>query len=110
RPPPPHDRMLRNGTGWRSRTGTARRDVPEPYGPRATLRTRFRRWVKGGTFARPRDLSGASAVPVAYAGLITHRSRPVPRHALSPRRRAPRRKRGRTAAAAGGRRRSTGRR
>ncbi|MGX1605598.1 transposase [Streptomyces celluloflavus] len=104
------DRMLRNGTGWRSRTGTARRFMPERYGPRATLRSRFRRWAKGGTFARSRDLSGASAVPVAYAGLIAHRSRPAPRRALIPRCRALRRTRGRTAAAAGGRRRSTGRR
>lgn len=32
------------------RTGTAWQDVPERYGSWATLHTRFRRWVKGGTF------------------------------------------------------------
>ncbi|MFD6596571.1 transposase [Streptomyces sp. NPDC003470] len=32
------------------RTGTAWQDVPERYGSWAILHTRFRRWVKGGTF------------------------------------------------------------
>ncbi|QLJ02773.1 transposase [Streptomyces sp. NEAU-sy36] len=37
---------------WKFRTGTAWRDVPERYGPWATLRTRFRRWAADGTFDR----------------------------------------------------------
>ncbi len=41
-----------NGIMWKFRTGTAWRDVPERYGPWATLHTRFRRWATDGTFER----------------------------------------------------------
>ncbi|WP_373558841.1 transposase, partial [Streptomyces sp. WZ.A104] len=41
-----------NGIVWKFRTGTAWRDVPERYGPWATLHTRFRRWALDGTFER----------------------------------------------------------
>ncbi|EMF27353.1 transposase [Streptomyces gancidicus BKS 13-15] len=37
---------------WKFRTGTAWRDVPERYGPWATLHTCFRRWAADGTFER----------------------------------------------------------
>ncbi|MFF4690224.1 IS5 family transposase [Streptomyces sp. NPDC001307] len=46
------DRRVLNGIVWKFRTGTAWRDVPERYGPWATLHTRFRRWAAGGTFER----------------------------------------------------------
>lgn len=46
------DRQVLNGIVWMFRTGTARRDVPERYGPWATLHTRFRGWAVGGTFER----------------------------------------------------------
>ncbi|MFC8015218.1 transposase [Streptomyces cinereoruber] len=46
------DRRVRNGIVWKLRTGTAWRDVPERYGPWATLHTRFRRWAADGTFDR----------------------------------------------------------
>lgn len=46
------DRRVLNGIVWKVRTGTAWRDVPERYGPWATLHTRFRRWAKDGTFER----------------------------------------------------------
>ncbi len=46
------DRRVLNGIVWKFRTGTAWRDVPERYGPWATLHTRFRRWVADGTFER----------------------------------------------------------
>ncbi|MFI5740735.1 IS5 family transposase [Streptomyces anulatus] len=44
------DRRVLNGIVWKFRTGTAWRDVPDRYGPRATLHTRFRRWAADGTF------------------------------------------------------------
>ncbi|WP_419586931.1 transposase [Streptomyces sp. Qhu-G9] len=37
---------------WKFRTGTAWRDVPERYGPRHTLHTRFRRCALDGSFER----------------------------------------------------------
>ncbi|MGA5221585.1 IS5 family transposase [Streptomyces koyangensis] len=46
------DRRVLNGIVWKFRTGTAWRDVPERYGPWATLHTRFRRWAGDGTFDR----------------------------------------------------------
>ncbi|MGW3089003.1 IS5 family transposase [Streptomyces sp. NPDC001108] len=46
------DRRVLNGIVWKFRTGTAWRDVPERYGPWATLHTRFRRWAADGTFVR----------------------------------------------------------
>lgn len=46
------DRTVLNGIAWKFRTGTAWRDVPERYGPWATLHTRFRRWALDGTFER----------------------------------------------------------
>ncbi|MGW1506671.1 IS5 family transposase [Streptomyces mirabilis] len=46
------DRRVLNGIVWKFRTGTAWRDVPERYGPWATLHTRFRRWALDGTFER----------------------------------------------------------
>ncbi|CAM5444342.1 transposase [Streptomyces purpurascens] len=46
------DRRVLNGIGWKFRTGTAWRDVPERYGPWAILHTRFRRWAADGTFER----------------------------------------------------------
>jgi transposase len=46
------DRRVLNGIVWKLRTGTAWRDVPERYGPWATLHTRFRRWAADGTFER----------------------------------------------------------
>lgn len=46
------DRRVLNGIVWKFRTATAWRDVPERYGPWATLHTRFRRWAIDGTFHR----------------------------------------------------------
>ncbi|MFD6360755.1 IS5 family transposase [Streptomyces roseolus] len=46
------DRRVLNGIVWKFRTGTAWRDMPERYGPWATLHTRFRRWAMDGTFDR----------------------------------------------------------
>ncbi|MFI8101253.1 IS5 family transposase [Streptomyces sp. NPDC086023] len=46
------DRRVLNGIVWKFRTGSAWRDVPERYGPWATLHTRFRRWAADGTFDR----------------------------------------------------------
>ncbi|MFF9228061.1 IS5 family transposase [Streptomyces sp. NPDC014820] len=46
------DRRVLNGIVRKFRTGTAWRDVPERYGPWATLHTRFRRWAADGTFER----------------------------------------------------------
>ena len=46
------DRQALNGIVGKFRSGTAWRDVPERYGPWATLHTRFRRWALDGTFER----------------------------------------------------------
>ncbi|MFE0654649.1 IS5 family transposase [Streptomyces sp. NPDC059534] len=46
------DRRILNGIVWKFRTGTTWRDVPDRYGPWATLHTRFRRWAADGTFER----------------------------------------------------------
>lgn len=46
------DRRVLNGIVWKFRPGTAWRDVPERYGPWATLPTRSRRWAADGTFDR----------------------------------------------------------
>jgi transposase len=45
-------RRVLDGIVWKFRIGTAWRDVPERYGPWATLHTRFRRWALDGTFDR----------------------------------------------------------
>ncbi|XES01389.1 transposase [Streptomyces sp. S1D4-11] len=46
---------------WKFRTGVAWRDVPERYGPWATLHTRFHRWAKDGTFERMLKAAQAQA-------------------------------------------------
>lgn len=46
------DRKVLNEIVWKFRTGAAWRDVPDRYGPWATLHTRFRRWAADGTFGR----------------------------------------------------------
>ncbi|GAA2115533.1 hypothetical protein GCM10009802_15560 [Streptomyces synnematoformans] len=55
------DRRVLNGIVWKFRTGTAWRDVPEQYGPWATLHTRFRRWAADGTFTRMLQAAQAQA-------------------------------------------------
>ncbi|WP_394816836.1 IS5 family transposase [Streptomyces lonegramiae] len=55
------DRRVLNGIVWKFRTGTAWRDVPERYGPWATLHTRFRRWALDGTFERMLRAAQANA-------------------------------------------------
>src|ERR671922_2503339 len=55
------DRRILNGIVWKLRTGVAWRDVPERYGPWATLHTRFRRWAKDGTFERMLQAAQARA-------------------------------------------------
>ncbi|MFK4599960.1 transposase [Streptomyces pristinaespiralis] len=44
------DRAVLNGIVWKFRSGVARRDVPERYGPGATLHARFRRWAMDRRF------------------------------------------------------------
>lgn len=46
------DRKVLNKIVWKFRTGVAWRDVPDRYGPWASLHTRFRRWALDGTFNR----------------------------------------------------------
>lgn len=46
------DRRVLSGIVWKFRAGTAWRDVPDRYGPWATLHTRFRRRAADGTFDR----------------------------------------------------------
>jgi transposase len=55
------DRTVLNGIVWKFRTGVAWRDVPERYGPWATLHTRFRRWARDGTFERMLQAAQARA-------------------------------------------------
>ncbi|MEU3956007.1 transposase [Streptomyces achromogenes] len=42
------DRTVLDGLVWTFRTGVARREVPERYGPGARLHTGFRRWADEG--------------------------------------------------------------
>ena len=46
------DRRLINGILWKLATGVPWRDLPERYGPWATVYTRFRRWTKAGVWDR----------------------------------------------------------
>ncbi|MGW0936046.1 IS5 family transposase [Streptomyces sp. NPDC002666] len=61
------DRTVLNGIVWKFRTGVGWRDVPERYGPWATLHTRFRRWALDGTFDRM--LRAAQAKADAAGGI-----------------------------------------
>ncbi len=57
---PPHtagkprrdDRRIINGILWKLATGAPWRDLPERYGPWATVYTRFRRWTIAGVWDR----------------------------------------------------------
>jgi transposase len=64
------DRRVLNGIVWKFRTGTAWRDVPERYGPWATLHTRFRRWAADGTFERMLQVAQARADAVGDVGWL----------------------------------------
>nr|WP_233289893.1 IS5 family transposase [Streptomyces microflavus] len=55
------DRMVLNGIVWKFRNGVPWRDVPERYGPWASLHTRFRRWAANGTFDRMLQAAQAKA-------------------------------------------------
>lgn len=46
------DRRVVNAMVFKARTGIAWRDLPDRYGPRNTVYTRFRRWALDGTFDR----------------------------------------------------------
>ncbi|SEE72317.1 Transposase [Streptomyces sp. 2231.1] len=61
------DRRVLNGIVWKFRTGTAWRDMPQRYGPWATLHTRFRRWAADGTFERMLRAAQAKADAVGEA-------------------------------------------
>jgi transposase len=50
---PPRDRRtLLNGIFWILCTGAPWRDLPERFGPWQTVYDHFRKWCKGGVFAR----------------------------------------------------------
>jgi transposase len=51
RPAEDHRRII-NGMRWIDRTGAPWRDLPERYGPWATVATRFYRWCKSGLWER----------------------------------------------------------
>ncbi len=46
------DRQVINGILWLHRTGAPWRDLPERYGPWATVASRFYRWRKAGVWPR----------------------------------------------------------
>lgn len=46
-----NDRQIINGILWKLATGALWRDLPERYGPWATVYTRFRRWTWAGIWA-----------------------------------------------------------
>ncbi|WP_405763882.1 transposase [Actinacidiphila glaucinigra] len=48
---PVDDRRILNGMVFKVRTGITWRDLPERYGPRKTVYTRFRRYALRGVFA-----------------------------------------------------------
>lgn len=68
RPPKWTKRQLIDGIRWRVRTGAPWRDVPARYGPWQTVYGLFRRWQRGGVWAR--ILTGLQAGADA-AGVIT---------------------------------------
>ncbi|MFB9514643.1 IS5 family transposase [Streptomyces purpureus] len=64
----PSRRRLIDGVRWRVRTGVPWRDLPDEYGPWQTVYGLFRRWQRGGVWARLLTLLQARA---DAAGLIT---------------------------------------
>ena len=46
------DRLVVNGILWKLTTGVPWRDLPERYGPWASVYTRFRRWTVAGVWDR----------------------------------------------------------
>jgi transposase len=68
RPPTWAKRQLIDGIRWRTRAGCPWRDVPERYGPWASVYGLFRSWQRDGTWAR--ILTSLQARADA-AGLIT---------------------------------------
>jgi len=68
RPPKWGRRQLIDGIRWRTRVGAPWRDVPQRYGPWASVYGLFRRWQRDGTWKR--ILAGLQACADA-AGLIT---------------------------------------
>jgi transposase len=46
------DRRIVNGILWKLATGVPWRDLPERYGPWATVYTRFWRWTRAGVWDR----------------------------------------------------------
>jgi transposase len=46
------DRRILNGILWKLAAGVPWRDLPERYGPWATVYTRFRRWTQAGVWDR----------------------------------------------------------
>ncbi|WP_435060550.1 IS5 family transposase [Streptomyces sp. bgisy060] len=64
----PGRRRLIDGVRWRVRTGVPWRDLPDEYGPWQTVYGLFRRWQRGGVWARLLTLLQARA---DAAGLIT---------------------------------------
>jgi len=51
RPAEDHRKII-NGILWKVRTGAPWRDIPERYGPWATIYSRFRRWRDAGVWDR----------------------------------------------------------
>ncbi|MFI6006435.1 transposase, partial [Streptomyces sp. NPDC051366] len=64
----PSRRRLIDGVRWRVRTGVPWRDLPDEYGPWQTVYGLFRRWQRGGVWAR---LLTLLQVRADAAGLIT---------------------------------------
>ncbi len=48
--PAKYNRLVVEGILWRFRTGAPWRDLPEAFGPWATVYTRFNRWSKSGVW------------------------------------------------------------
>jgi transposase len=46
------NRLVVNGIMWKLATGAPWRDLPERYGPSASVYTRFRRWTRAGVWDR----------------------------------------------------------
>ncbi len=59
------DRRVPNGIFWMLRSGSAWRNLPKRYGPKATCYNRFVRWRKAGVWDRLMD-----AITAAYDGDI----------------------------------------
>jgi len=81
RPPKWPKRQLIDGIRWRIRVGAPWRDVPDRYGPWQTVYGLFRRWQRGGVWARV--LTALQTVADASGSIVWDGQRRFDHHACA---------------------------